>query len=73
MKSSIINFLYFRLIEFFTMEAEKFEKMRRIIFQTNFNRTAAVLLYQETYPDDIPAPSRQSFRRYNRLLISWLK
>lgn len=47
------------------MEINKFNKMRRILFQVNFNRTAAVRLYQETYPNDISASSRQSFRRYN--------
>jgi len=54
-----ITFLYY-----ITMDANnKFNRMRRILIRANFNRTAAVRMYRETYPDDIPAPSRQSFRR----------
>lgn len=41
----------------------KFNRVRRILIRANFNRTAAVRMYRETCPDDIPAPSRQSFRR----------
>lgn len=47
------------------MDAEnKFDKMRRILIQAHFNCTIAIRMYQDTYPDDIPALSRQSFRRY---------
>lgn len=46
------------------MKKNKFNEMQRILIQAYFNRIAVVRIYQKAYPDYIPAPFRQSFRRY---------
>lgn len=52
------------------MDAEnRFDRMRRILIRANFNRTAAVRMYREIYPDDIPTPSRQSFQKVIKYFV----